>query len=86
MDTGVDKQSLDKDLKSLDKSVEVIPSNWKFYYLNSNQVDLSAMLRLKQEDFNLGNIKFTYYTASSKHIIFLLFSRYFAKELKVQKN
>lgn len=80
MDTGVDRQSLDRDAES-----EVVPSNWKLRYLDSNQVDLSAVLRLKQEDFKLGNVEFRHRTDSSKHIISLILGRYFAKKLKAQK-
>ena len=43
------------------------------------------MLRLEQEDFELADIKLKHHTNSSKYIISLIFGRYFAKELKVQK-
>ena len=40
MNTGIDRQSLDED-------VEVVSSNFKLIYLDSNQVDLSTILRLE---------------------------------------
>lgn len=43
------------------------------------------MLRLKQKDFELSNIKFKHYTDNFKHIISLILSQYFAKKLKTQK-
>lgn len=80
MDTGVDRQSLDGDAES-----EAVSNNWKLRYLDSNQVDLFAVLRLKQEDFELGDVEFRHRTDSSKHIISLILGQYFAKELKAQK-
>ena len=85
MDTGIDTQRIDGDAESLDGGAEAVSSNWKHRYLDSNQVDLSAVLRLEQEDFELADIEFRHRTDSSKHIISLILGRYFAKELKAQK-
>lgn len=85
MDTGIDKQSLDGDVKSFDKDVEAVLSNWKLCYLDSNQVDLFVVLILEKEDFELSNIEFKYCIDSFKHIILLILGQYFAKKLNVRK-
>ena len=85
IDTGINTQRIDGNAESLDKGIEAVFSNWKHRYLDSNQVDLSVMLRLEQEDFEFTNIEFRYLTDSSKYIIFLIFGQYFAKKLKAQK-
>lgn len=80
MDTGVDRKGFDGDTKN-----EAISSNLKLCYLDFNQVDLFALLRLKQEDFQLNNVEFRHYIDSSKYILSLIFAQYFAKKLKAQK-
>ena len=85
MDTSIGSQRIDEDKKSLDGGAKTVSSNWKYHYLDSNQVDLFAVLRLKQKDFKLDNIEFRHRTDSSKHIISLILGQYFAKKLKAQK-
>lgn len=83
MNISINRQSLDKNTKSLKGGAKVVSSNWKLHYLDLNQVDLSAILRLKQEDFKLNNVEFKYQTDSSKYLISLILSQYFVKKLKV---
>lgn len=68
MNIGVDKQNLDGNAES-----KKVSNNWKLQYLDSNQVDLSGVLKLKKEDFKLGHIEFKHCTDSFKRIIFLIF-------------
>ena len=49
MYTNIDTQSLDGD-------IEAVHSNWKLRYLDSNQVDFFAILRLEQNDFKFGDM------------------------------
>ena len=85
MDTGINTQRIDKDVESFDGVAKAVFSNWKYRYLDSNQVDLSAMLRLEEEDFELVDIEFRHCIDSFKYIISLILGQYFTKELKVQK-
>lgn len=85
INTSIDTQFIKNNVKSFNKSAKVVFRNWKYYYLNLNQVNLFVILRLKQKDFKLTNIKFKYYKNNFKHIISLFFGKYFAKKSKTQK-
>ena len=47
MDTDIDTKHIDGDVESFDGGAEVVSSNGKHRYLDLNQVDLSALLRLE---------------------------------------
>ena len=47
MDTDIDPKRLNGVAKSFDGDTKAVSSNWKYHYLDSNQVDLSALLRLE---------------------------------------
>ena len=52
IDIGIDIQCIDKDVENLDRGAEAVSSNWKYcYYLNSNQVDFSTMLKIRIRGF-----------------------------------
>ena len=82
IDTGIDTQRIDGDAESLDRGIKAVFNNWKYRYLDSDQVDISAVLKLEQKDFEFTNIEFRHCTDSSKYIISLILGQYFAIKLK----